>query len=173
MTVTDWLIRRAKRTPYFPIHDEHGRLYMERYWLVPYRYVEPGWNGETNGTGPVSLWRRPIAWLLQRFDIAVRIHHIVRSDNDRAYHDHPWHYLTIILRGQYYEVTPDGERWWKQGQWRFARANSWHRLVVLSHYGAWTLFITFRKRQGWGFLVDGKKVPWREYLRIPPKEGAA
>lgn len=32
--------------------------------------------------------------------------------------------------------------------------------------GAWTLFISWRWRGVWGFLVDGRKVPWREYLRI-------
>src|SRR5665213_1948609 len=90
--VINWLVERAKRTPYY-----HLDGYMLRYWLVPYRTVvkrklpqRPGdygigsWDGvypemfETiDGTGPVS-WRRPIAWLLQRFDIAVRIHEILR-----------------------------------------------------------------------------------------------
>jgi hypothetical protein len=32
--------------------------------------------------------------------------------------------------------------------------------------GATTLFITGKYRGTWGFLVDGVKVPWREYLGI-------
>jgi hypothetical protein len=28
----------------------------------------------------------------------------------------------------------------------------------------WTLFCLGRQKGEWGFMVEGKKVPWREYL---------
>jgi hypothetical protein len=42
----------------------------------------------------------------------------------------------------------------------------YHRIAQISDGGVWTLFITGRNRGTWGFMVDGKKVPWREYLGL-------
>ena len=47
-----------------------------------------------------------------------------------------------------------------------AMAQRWHRIdQVYGATGAWSIFIMGRRRQTWGFLVKGEKVPWREYLR--------
>lgn len=40
----------------------------------------------------------------------------------------------------------------------------YHRITAVPRDGVWTLFITWRKRGSWGFDVDGREVPWREYL---------
>ncbi len=127
--------------------------YMNRYWLLPYN----------------------------RFGLAVRVHEILRSDDGRVFHDHPWPYLSIILRGGYFEVQPrfsdgmyDGEQmqWRPEGAWLFRRARSWHRLVVPEGQSCWTLFISGPKVQSWGFLVAPKhKVYWREYLDDYDSEG--
>jgi len=157
--ITNWLIRRAQRTPYV-----HLPGYMNRWWLVPYSDPSLG-----EGTGLVSWWRRPIARTLQAFDIAVRVHEILRSGSARDPHDHPWWYLTIILKGGYMEAryNDDGyitdADWWEPGSILFRRAGSWHRLDLPEHTTAWTLFITGPYRQGWGFNVKGRKVPHREY----------
>jgi hypothetical protein len=164
----EYLIRRAMKTPYF-----HLKGYMERYWLVP--FVNGG--SETAiGCGPVSPWRRPVAWILQKFDIAIRVHHILRSDDDRAFHDHPWAYVTVILKGGYVEVTPEfdgqGQVVGEQRTWRGPgsilrrKANTWHRLEVAEGESVWTLFSTGRKTNGWGFLVDNEKIPYRKYLGL-------
>ena len=104
----------------------HLEGYMNRWWLIPYN----------------------------RFGIAVRIHEILRSDADRDLHDHPWWYVTIILRGGYWERTED---------------YGWPIERDLRH--CWTLFITGPKRKDhvpehscWGFLVEGEKVPADVYL---------
>lgn len=170
----NWLIRRAMRTPYY-----HLTGYMERFWLVPYRAIikrqvpDPfAPEGETltviDGTGPVSGFR-PIARLLQRFDVAVRVHHILRSDSGRDPHDHPWPYLTVILRGGYWEQRYNDSgalvsvRWHGVGSILFRRANSWHKLEVPVGKTAWTLFITGKKAQTWGFRTRDGKVPYYEY----------
>jgi hypothetical protein len=36
----------------------------------------------------------------------VKLHHILRSDDDRDLHDHPWSFLSIVLKGGYWEHTP-------------------------------------------------------------------
>lgn len=159
------LIRRALRSPYSHIND-----YMARYWIVPYRDPSAG-----EGCGPVSFWRRPFARLIQHFGIAVRIHHIKRSDNDRAFHDHPWWYVTLLLRGGYFEVQPkykqglycgETHTWRRPGTVLFRRAKSWHRLVLVNGSSAWTLFITGPKTRAWGFLAEPRhKIYWRDYLK--------
>lgn len=126
---------------------EHIGDYMERWWLVPYN----------------------------RLGIACRLHHILRSDDERAFHDHPWLYLTIILRGGYFEIKPVYDRsglyigttrqWYGPGSFILRRAKSWHRLEIRPNHTAWTLFITGPKRQSWGFMIQpNNKTYWREYL---------
>jgi hypothetical protein len=155
--MVDWLIARAKRTPYY-----HLDGYMNRWWLVPYR-ANIG-----DGTGPVSPWRRPFAWLLQRFDIAVRIHEILSSDAGRYPHSHPWSYLPILLRGKYAEERFDSfgqmidYRIYGPGSVLWRPAGSLHRLTLIDG-PVTTFFITFKKRGSWGFHVNGKIVPHGEY----------
>lgn len=180
--VVSALIRRAKRTPYY-----HLDGYMRRFWITPYRRevlrvtgtfktaVEYGGamrdvDITTNdGTGPVAFRERPIAWLLQRFDVAVRVHEILRSDIGRDPHDHPWPYLSIILRGVYWERRFDSRgrcishKMHGPGSIIWRPANSWH-MLELYQGTVTTLFITGRKAQTWGFNVDGEKVPYRDYL---------
>lgn len=181
--IADYLIMRAKRTPYF-----HLEGYMKRWWLVPYdRVIERRRatvtpiviNGQvvgeaatvetgTDGTGPVS-WRRPIAKLIQKTGTAVRVHEILRSDEADP-HDHPWPYVTIILSGGYWETRYNaaGEQisrqWHGPGSVLYRPAGSWHRLdLVKGALPATTLFITGKYVGTWGFNVNGKKVPHYEY----------
>ena len=128
--------------------------YMNRYWLLPYN----------------------------RFGLAARVHEILRSDSDRVFHDHPWPYVTVILRGGYCEVRPlfdssgicAGETrcWHGAGSVLIRSAKSWHRLEVPEGQSAWTLFISGPYRQRWGFMLNPhNKVYWREYLDDYESEG--
>jgi len=174
--LASFLGRRA--TPYFHLYG-----YMMRWWLVPYSRVvlrtlpEDEFGPEiitADGTGPVSFSHRPIAWVFQRLGLAIRLHDILRSDEGRDPHDHPWPYLTVILRGGYWEerYNDTGEvvdvQWRGPGSVLFRRAGSWHKLVLPGEMGqrcapCTTLFITGPYVQSWGFNVNGVKVPWREY----------
>lgn len=147
--IADWLIERSKRTPFI-----HLPGYMNRYWLLPY-----DWFG---------LLEK------QRSIFAARIHQILRSDSDRAFHDHPWPYMTIVLRGGYTEVRPvfDGSglyvgetrKWYGPGSILFRPARSWHRLEIPEGKDAWTLFVTGRYQQKWGFMVEPRyKVRHEDY----------
>lgn len=160
--IANLLIARAKRTPYF-----HLPGYMNRWWLVPYRA-----EGSQSGAGcEAASWRSPLTWLLQRFDVAVRVHEILRSDEGRDPHDHPWPYLTVILKGGYWEERYNeagdllSTKWHGPGSVLWRPANSWHRLTLPDGAIATTLFITGRYCNGWGFNVDGTKVPYKTYLK--------
>lgn len=158
--VVDWLINRAVRTPYTHIDG-----YMMRYWLFnPY---------PTKSSGRRPWWQ---------FPISIRLHHILREDDDRHHHDHPWNARTVILRGWYREVRqhpkclpleesfrrllePTGQFFIrKAGDTAQLRFGEFHRISEVSPGGVWTLFITGRYRGDWGFDVDGVKVPHHVYL---------
>lgn len=148
--VSDWLIRQAQHTPYTHITSPDGStVYMYRWWLFnPY-------DEQTRKTR--------YTWC----PISIRVHRIMTPDHDRHLHDHPWNARTIILRGHYWEDTEDGRRVARRpGDTRTLKFGEYHRIArVALMGGATTLFITGKYRGTWGFLVDGVKVPWREYLK--------
>lgn len=127
----------------------HLEGYMERYWLYPFN--EKGTN--------------------------IRIHHILRSDDDRHLHDHPWPSTSIILKGGYFEILPidqnqdptlDDEHrvriWRGPGDVVTRAANSRHALELPEGQTAWSMFIMGEYEQKWGFYTSEGKIYWRDYL---------
>ncbi len=157
--VRSWLISRALKTPYIHIM-KGGNLYMQRFWLFnPYQLG-----------AEKTLWERFMAKLP-----SARIHWIVRPDDDRHLHDHPWQARTIILDGAYTErrlsafsSRPDGtlQNTLGAGDTMAWGLNDYHSIETVSPGGVWTLFITWKYQGTWGFLVDGKKVPYKQYLGL-------
>lgn len=140
------IIAWAKRTPYV-----HLSGYMKRWWLF-------------------NRYDVPRGWLRKRLP-SVRIHCILREDDDRHLHDHPWDARTIILRGAYWEVTQDGSDGWRvPGDTRAIRYGEYHRISLTESddgdEGVYTMFITWKYIGTWGFLVNGEKVPHKVYLGI-------
>lgn len=151
--------------PHFVIGDP-ARPYLLRWYLTPW-----------------SRWWRTIPWerlawwqRMLRSLPNVYLHKILRSDDDRALHDHPWANVSIVLAGGYTEVLP-----WAQRQAGLddhlgrtyrqhraprsivrRRATDRHRLEV---YGpCWSLFITGRKVREWGFYCRHGWVHWRQFV---------
>lgn len=171
------LIRFSQLRPFSEIRNQAGVLYMSRWWVFnPY---------------PTSSQNRR-RWNLP---ISIRVHHIVRPDDDRAMHDHPWNARTIILRGWYTEKRPIdlkkaglsdetislineaanagkyevGEYFTRRtGDTATLRVGEYHTITDVSEGGVYTLFISGKWRADWGFLVNGVKVWWRTYLYGTP-----
>lgn len=145
--IADYLIRRSFRTVYFHLKQrDSDEEYMRRWWLVnPYDYV----------TRKVKHH-----WL----PFSVRVHHICQPDRDAHLHDHPWDARTIILRGGYRELREDGVYDRCKGDTASINFGEYHQVTGVSDGGVWTLFITWGYKGTWGFKVNGKKVPYREYL---------
>lgn len=129
--------------------------YMLRWWLVP---------------------RNP--WL------NVYLHKFV-NDDEPTLHDHPWHSVSILLRGRLREVTPStwcrwmraqrtqwnwyGSRWFSSEEHRrgavvYRRHEHLHRLELIDRRPAWTLFITGPMQRVWGFDCPGGWVPWTKFV---------
>lgn len=107
----------------------------------------------------------------------VYLHRFRRSDDDRALHDHPWCWLSLLLEGAYVEHTiAQGGVHNRQvitaGTVRVHRPRFAHRLEVRREYGpCWTLFITGPRVRVWGFLCPERGwVPWDVFTK-PGKPG--
>lgn len=110
----------------------------------------------------------------ERFPFNVFLHKFLKSDPDDV-HDHPWPYATLILKGGYWEWTPQfnseglkiGEVacWCGAGSFRFRPATSYHRIELDPGVDCWTLFMPGPKQRDWGFLVKNAWVQWEQYLK--------
>jgi hypothetical protein len=83
------------------------------------------------------------------------VHHWLGSDDDRAFHDHPWWFLTFVVKGGYTDKTPDGDEILRAPAIRFRPALHQHTVTYMPG-GAWTVLVTGPKARTWGFWKDGK-----------------
>lgn len=146
------LIRRAlRRSPDFVIGGADSP-YLRRWWL---------W--------PRNRWCN------------AYLHQLLRDDDDRALHDHPWANLTLVLLGSYVEVMPLARTRWPlerrlmvrtrlAGEVVVRRATAPHRLMVPAG-PCWTLFLTGPRVREWGFWCPHEWRHWRRFTN--PADGGA
>lgn len=108
------------------------------------------------------------------FPFNVTLHKIVRSD-DPIFHDHPWPFMTVVLKGGYYEHTPafndKGEKFAEFTVWRgpgsviVRKAGEYHWLELDEERPATTLFFMGPQQREWGFLINktAKKTQWIQW----------
>lgn len=138
----------TSRPPDLVIGDDPERPYMRRWYVIPR-----------------NPWRN------------VYLHEILRSDDDRAGHDHPWSNETLVIDGEYREaIYNDVYRWQvmcikmrKAGDTVIRDAESTHRLIVPDGGRAVTLFTTGPRVREWGFWcpriaeTEPRWVHWRDF----------
>lgn len=118
---------------------QHNEPYLERYYLL--------------------LKKR------NRLPFNIFLHKFLKGDVDEHLHDHPWNYITIVLKGGYWEITPNGKYWRGAGHIRRCTATSMHRIELEPGVDCWTLFIPGIRKREWGFDVDGLWTHYKTYLR--------
>jgi len=101
-------------------------------------------------------------YLAQSGERQSRFHHIVASDPDPDFHDHPWDFVSRLLVGTYIEHTPDGVVVYEAPCIIRRRAEQLHRLE-LPDGPVWSYVVHGRVRRTWGFKVGGTWVPWSKY----------
>lgn len=148
-----------------PITRDDGAPYLDRYYLFG---SEPKYFPEVVST--------VLGWL----PFMVFLHHFRDSDHDVELHNHPWDLsVSLVLTGGYTEERRSEnlrpEHWnpayevrtreVRPGRLNVIRATDFHR-VLLKGKDAWTIFVTGRKAQSWGFWhpKTGEFLPWREHL---------
>lgn len=152
-------------------------------------------------SSPLSALPRWLAWLkparnpdfiigapdddyLRRWHLLPRnrwfnlyLHEFVRSDDDRALHDHPYASASIILAGGYWEHMGDGSVTWRRpGAVVLRGATVRHRVELscrsvgpgpMAEAPAWSLFITGPRVREWGFWCPQGWRHWRDFTTGP------
>jgi hypothetical protein len=93
----------------------------------------------------------------------IYLHNMLRDDDDRALHDHPWASLSLCLKGSLVEVLSGGRRRKiDRGRIVYRGPSFAHRLEVPAG-GAWTLFLTGPVVRDWGFHCPKGWRHWRDF----------
>jgi hypothetical protein len=156
MGIVSWLIRLLSGRPHFYIGGTE-RPYLLRWHLLPR-----------------NRWMN------------LYLHKFCRDDDDRALHDHPWWFVSLMLAGVYREYTPgrgaEGQRGKAaEGDWvcemrrggsiAFRRAEHRHRVELLKRddgtpIPCWTLVLTGSNVRTWGFWCSKGFVPWHDFVNM-------
>jgi hypothetical protein len=86
---------------------------------------------------------------------SIRLHHWISPDDARSFHDHPWWFITLVIKGNYIDRSPDGDDHLYMGSIKYRPAAHRHT-VIPSQHGCWTIIITGPVSRKWGFWVAGK-----------------
>lgn len=95
-------------------------------------------------------------------------HRILRNDDDRALHDHPWPSFSIMCRGALREITPAATRLIRAPDCVYREPDFAHRLELIDDAPAETLFITGPKVRAWGFHCPQGWIHWRDFVGEDP-----
>ena len=83
------------------------------------------------------LFRHRPKW----FPFNILIHEMLDNDHGDGVHSHLCPYITIVLRGGYWETLKSGKHWRSPGYIGFRSANNLHRVDLESNTKPLTLFI--------------------------------
>jgi hypothetical protein len=138
-----------------------------REWALDYiaRQPEPDFHIGPKDNHQLQRW-----FVLPRNPFAnVYLHRFLRSDDDRALHDHPWDNRSWVLSGVYIEHLQDGSTAARfEGDVVERTAIEAHRVELVTG-PAVTLFFTGPIIRSWGFYCPKGWVPWR--LFVDTEEG--
>lgn len=119
------------------ISYKHLKGYLERYTVL-------------------KLWR-----------LHIRIHNIKSDDATPFLHTHPFHYISIILRGGYIEATKDDAVKRNRFNVIFRKASTAHRIYSVEN-GTKTLFITWRTNKNeWRFEETNPPIEVSDWIDLP------
>jgi hypothetical protein len=140
------------------------RIASEREWNsseIPMRLkaIRIQW-GQSGGLTECPYFHR---WVIDFKRFAIRLHHWHASDDERAFHDHPYWFITVVLWGGYDDVSPAGIDRLRIGSVRFRPANHRHTVRII-HPGTRTLLLSGPTTQRWGFWVNGKRIMRDKYF---------
>jgi hypothetical protein len=111
----------------------------------------------------------------------IYLHKFMRDDDDRALHDHPWWFVSVMLWGRYLETRDqviDGDVFVMErrrddvrrcGSIAFRRATDRHRVTLAKDIDGkpipcWTLVLTGPKVREWGFWCPKGFVVWTDFV---------
>lgn len=136
------------------------RPYLLRWWLTPWTSFYRNHPADK----PWTLWHE--FWTRLP---GVYLHLFLRSDDDRALHDHPWANISFLISGEYTEhlILAGGihkKTVHRAGDIRIRWSGKEAHRIELHDGPCWTIFITGFRYRSWGFLCENGWRPWREFV---------
>jgi hypothetical protein len=154
----------VNREPDLQLKRDDGRVYLNRWHLLPRNRI-----------------------------LNVYLHQFLGSDDDRALHDHPWWFASLVLKGGYWEYRMGKwAKWRGTGSFAIRPAKTAHRVeldfdidtfceqgdehdwppspdvFVYREKPAWTLIFTGPKVRSWGFYCPNG---WQHWWRFDRRNG--
>lgn len=102
-------------------------------------------------------------YLFESKPLSIYIHCFHTSDDDRAFHDHPWSFLTFLFHRGYWEITPEGVFYRPRFSLLYRPATWQHIVLLKDNVPTWTLMFRFRRVREWGFILPTGWMNWRDY----------
>lgn len=120
----------------------------------PWQFMSKFVITDNNGDPYLIRWR-----IIQTPFFAIYLHKILTGDSDLYVHDHPWTFVSIILRGGYIETRRDNKtrRLYKRHirHINVMRRDDAHYIEWLDRKPTWSFLFIGRRRRTWGFYVPG------------------
>lgn len=102
-------------------------------------------------------------WILW-FGCTLRLHHFHKGDDDRAFHDHPWWFVTLPLNPYLERLVNGKRRLVKPFRPHYRPAKHRHIVELIDDQKVWTFIVTGPKQQEWGFWHEEDFVPHELWL---------
>jgi hypothetical protein len=118
----------------------------------PWQFMNKFVVTKSDGDPYLIRWR-----IIQTPFFSLYLHKFLAGDSDPYVHDHPWTFLSIILRGGYTEVRRNNHtrRLHKRHirHVNLMRRDDAHYIERLDRVPSWSLLFVGRRRRTWGFYV--------------------
>ena len=111
--------------------------------------------------------------IIQTPFFGIMLHKFTGPDAEPYLHDHPWSFISIVLRGGYWEMRRNNHTYTADPKhirfFNFKRKDDAHFIFALDRRPTWTLIIHGRRLRTWGFYVprlhDPPNQTWVEFER--------
>lgn len=122
----------------------------------------------------IITWNQPLGnpkcpycyrYVLNLGLFAIRVHKWVASDDLRALHDHPYCFITFILRGSYYDISKVKTEKLTAGCIRYRPATYQHAVQLAGTMPCWSLVLSGPFIRQWGFWLNNKFIRREKYFK--------
>jgi hypothetical protein len=99
-------------------------------------------------------------WRIKFGSYGLALHRFVNDMPPELQHDHPWWFITFVLKGSYIDHSPYKDDLMTPGRIAFRSASHTHS--VMQSKGCWTLVLsgpTVRKSLSY---LNGRLIPWNQ-----------
>ena len=100
---------------------------------------------------------------------SIWLHAIHKADQDKHLHNHPWDFISVVLKGSYKEMTQQGIKFQTPGKINVRDGSEYHKILEVESEVVYTLFFVSKPKRLWGYDVDNRFVDHEKYRDMKNK----